>query len=88
MKMNTTAFSVRMDSDTKIGFETFCKSVGLTVSSAINLFAKTVVREKRIPFEIKGETDPFWSEENQSELLESIAAAKNGNITVREIYED
>ena len=53
-----------------MAFEEFCKSVGLTVSAAMNMFAKITLRENRIPFEING--DPFWSEENQTRLRESI----------------
>ena len=59
-----------MNDDTKIAFEEFCKSVGLTVSAAMNMFAKITLRENRIPFEISG--DPFWSEENQAKLRKSI----------------
>lgn len=32
--------STRMDDKTKNAFEKFCDSVGLTVSAAVNLFAK------------------------------------------------
>lgn len=49
------AISIRMDDVTKKQFDTFCDSVGLTVSAAFNIFAKTVVREQRIPFEITTE---------------------------------
>ncbi|MBO7174349.1 MAG: type II toxin-antitoxin system RelB/DinJ family antitoxin, partial [Spirochaetaceae bacterium] len=34
------SISVRMDDNTKAAFEGFCESVGLTVSAAINMFAK------------------------------------------------
>ena len=34
-------------------FKKFCCNTGLDISTAINLFIKTVLREKRIPFEIK-----------------------------------
>ncbi len=44
--------SVKTDRETRMQFTEFCNSVGLSVSSAINLFMKTVIREKRIPFEI------------------------------------
>ncbi len=49
------AISIRLDDETKRGFDEFCESVGLSVSTAFNLFAKTVVREQRIPFEIRAE---------------------------------
>lgn len=49
------AISVRIDDSTKKQLDVFCNSVGLSVSTAFNLFAKTVVREQRIPFEITTE---------------------------------
>lgn len=62
--MAQTTLSVRMDEDVKRRFDAFCAEVGMNASVAINLFAKTVIREHRIPFEIS--TDPFGSGENQS----------------------
>lgn len=50
--MGQTTLSVRMDEDVKRRFDDFCAEVGLNASAAINLFAKTVIREQRIPFEI------------------------------------
>ena len=77
--------SIRMDDSTKTSFEGFCESVGLTVSAAVNMFAKIVVRENRIPFEVQG--DPFWSEENQARLKESIRHAEEGKLTTHELVE-
>ena len=37
-------------------FDKFCEEIGLSVSAAFNIFAKTVVREQRIPFELTTET--------------------------------
>lgn len=42
-----------MDEATKKAFDMFCSEIGISVSSAFNMFAKTVVREHRIPFELK-----------------------------------
>ena len=50
--MNQTAFTVRIDSELKKQFSSLCENLGLPVSVAINLFAKTAVRENRIPFEL------------------------------------
>ena len=47
--------NIRMDSDLKHQFEKFCEDMGLTMSTAFNIFAKKAVREYRIPFEISGE---------------------------------
>lgn len=53
--MAQTNVNIRMDENTKRDFDAFCKEVGLSVSAVLNMFAKTVVREQRIPFEITTE---------------------------------
>ena len=57
--MAISTFSVRMESDVKYELDKVCAQLGLNTSVAINIFARTVIREKRIPFEISlatGET--------------------------------
>ena len=57
--MAISTFSVRMESDVKNEQDKICAQLGLNTSVAINIFARTVIREKRIPFEISlatGET--------------------------------
>lgn len=43
---------IRMDENLKKQFEFLCNEFGLTMSTAINLFIKTVVRENRIPLDL------------------------------------
>ena len=50
--MTQTNINIRIDENLKKKFDTFCSEVGLSMSTAFNIFAKTVVREQRIPFEI------------------------------------
>ena len=83
--MAQTTLSVRMDDEVKRKFDAFCSEVGMNASVAINLFAKTVIREHRIPFEISA--DPFWSEENQSVLRRSVAQLDAGKGTTHELIE-
>ena len=83
--MAQTTLSVRMDDEVKRKFDAFCAAVGMNASVAINLFAKTVIREHRIPFEISA--DPFWSEENQSVLRRSVAQLDAGKGTTHELIE-
>lgn len=78
--------SIRMNDETKADFEKFCKNVGLTVSAAVNMFAKATVREHKIPFEVTDE-DPFWSEENQERLALSIQHAKEGKLVKHDLSE-
>lgn len=50
--MAQTNVSVRMDEELKTEFDDFCKSIGLTMSAAICVYAKRVVAEQKIPFEL------------------------------------
>ena len=50
--MATATFSVRMDEKLKMDLDDLCAQFGMNTSTAINLFARAVVRERRIPFEI------------------------------------
>ncbi|MCD7981822.1 MAG: type II toxin-antitoxin system RelB/DinJ family antitoxin [Clostridiales bacterium] len=52
--MANTNVNIRMDSDLKRQFESFCTDMGMTMTTAFNIFAKKAVREYRIPFEIGG----------------------------------
>lgn len=75
-----------VDENDKVDFDTFCSSVGLTPSAAINIYVKTVLRERRIPFEIRQE-DPFFSPENQVYVLKSVQELREGKGTVHELIE-
>ena len=50
--MAQTTFSVRMDENLKRQFDSLCQEFGMNTSTAINVFARAVVRQRRIPFEI------------------------------------
>lgn len=76
--MAQTTLSIRMDENVKKRFDAFCSEVGMNTSVAINLFAKAVLRERKIPFEIAANDDPFYSETNQTRLKKSITALKAG----------
>ena len=85
--MAQTNINIRMDSQLKKQFETFCADAGLTMSAAFNVFAKTAVRQQKIPFEITAETDPFYSEFNMKVLVESITQLEEGRGTEHELIE-
>lgn len=51
--MESTTLNVRIDVNDKKNFEKFCNSVGMNVSTAVNVFIKTVIREQKMPFDIK-----------------------------------
>lgn len=83
--MAQTTINVRIDEDLKKQFEVFCEETGLNISTAINMFVKTVVRENKIPFKI--EADPFYSEENMAHIRKSIKDLENGKGIEHELIE-
>ena len=50
--MAEVSFSIQMDENLKEQFEQVCSDLNMSVSMAITIFARTVVREHKIPFEI------------------------------------
>lgn len=67
--MANTNVNIRMDADLKRQFEAFCSDMGLTMTTAFNIFARKTVREYRIPFEIGGEAP-------NAETIEAIQEVK------------
>lgn len=66
----------RMDKDLKNSMEAVCSDMGISMTAAFTIFAKTVSRERRIPFEVTA--DPFYSASNMSHLRRGIAALNAG----------
>jgi len=76
-----------MDSEVKKQLDDFCSQVGMNTTTAFNLFARAVLREKRLPFEITTEADPFYSESNLTHLRRGIAALNSGKGVEHDIIE-
>ena len=66
--------------------EEFCDETGMNVSVAINMFVKAVLRENRLPFDVKTE-DPFYSDENMARLRKSIEQIEKTGGTLHEVPE-
>lgn len=82
--------NIRMDDSTKAQFDAFCDEVGISVSAAFNLFAKTVVREQRIPFEITTEIPNLTTRAamQEAELMTRYPERYKGYQDVQEMFED
>ncbi len=50
--MAQTNINIRMDETLKKQFDHLCSELGLNMSTAFTVFAKTMVRQQKIPFEI------------------------------------
>ena len=56
-KENMTSMTFRVDDELKMNFDRLCDMFGLSNSAALNIFMKAVVRERRIPFEIRADSE-------------------------------
>lgn len=50
--MAQTNINIRIDENLKRQFDELCEELGLTMTTAINMFAKAMIREQGIPFEV------------------------------------
>ena len=89
--MAQATFSIRMDENLKKQFDELCENFGMSATTAFNVFAKAVVRERKIPFEI---TAPE-KEVTKEQALEALAGLREQanqkglqNMTLEEINED
>ena len=79
--MALATFSVRMDERVKKQFDALCSDFGMSPSTAINIFAKTVVRERKIPFEIVSpKTEAPTRESGYAAFMSLRKAAKDKEI--------
>jgi len=85
--MAQTVINIRMDEELKKQVEYLLNEFGMNMTTAVTVFAKAVVREKRIPFEISASTDDFYNEYNQKRIKKAIADIKAGKGTTHELIE-
>ena len=78
--------SLRIEDDVKKKAEQACADIGMSLSTAINIYLKKLGREKRIPFEVS--VDPFYSQENMARLRNSVAQMESTGGTVHEVELD
>lgn len=68
--------SIQVDDTVKKQAERICSELGMSLSTATNLFYKKMVSYGGIPFELK--VDPFYSIENQEHLEKVITDYYSG----------
>ena len=65
--------SLRFDDDMKKELDEMCDEMGMNITTFFMIYAKKVLRDRKIPFEISAPADPFYSESN----LKRISRTKN-----------
>lgn len=69
--MAQATFSVRMEKSLKDRFAEICESIGMNMSTAINIFANAVVDKRRIPFDVVAPSN------NNDKFMEIISTMRN-----------
>jgi addiction module RelB/DinJ family antitoxin len=90
VNMAQATFSVRMDENLKRKFDALCEDFGMNATTAFNIFARAVVRERRIPFEIQASGDVTRASGAQAFHALRAEARENGlqDMTLDEINEE
>ena len=85
--MSTVSVNLRMDSEIKNQLEDFCKDVGLSMSAVFTIYAKKIIAENKIPFEITG-SKPNKETLNAFEEAKDIVAHAEKYSSAQEMIED
>ncbi len=72
--------NIRIDEEVKKQFDEICEQLGLTMSAAINIFAKTMIREQGMPFKVSLNS-------YNKETLEAIEDVENGR-NLSKVYDN
>lgn len=69
--MPQTTLNVRIDAELKKQFDSLCSEIGMNMSTAVSIFAKKAVRERRIPFDLTADpqTELFTSQPDTSRRI-------------------
>ena len=77
----TTNLNIRIDRDLKERAEAVFSEMGMSMTTAFNIFIRQTLLQGKIPFEIYA--DPFYSEANQAALQKSIREAQSGRVVTK-----
>ncbi len=86
--MEQSIISVRVDKKDKKGFENFCNKTGVDVSTTINLFIKNVLKEQKLPFEIKTQSYDDYVYEKLKEVEDRMERGEEKFYTIEEVFEE
>ena len=88
--MGQVAFTVRMDTEVKKRFDELCKDFGMSANTAFNVFARAVIRQERIPFDLESDNQAALNRAAQAMERMRQSAAANGvsEMSMEEIDEE
>jgi len=78
--MAQATFSVRMDENLKRQFDALCADFGMNATTAFNVFARAVVRERKIPFEIAASDQTVTLEDGRRAFMALRESARQNGL--------
>ncbi len=86
--MAQVSMTVRMDAGIKARFEELCSQFGMSVNTAMNIFANAVVRKRMIPFEITANPSDDKVLSDFYAFRREVTASDRPELTMEEINEE
>ena len=83
--MKTAVLQTRIDKTLKQDADAFFESIGMDATTAIRIFLKQTLIQRKIPFEIV-QDNSFYSDNNIKALEHSKAQMENGQHSIRELH--
>ena len=91
IEMSQAVFSIQTDENLKKQFDLLCSNLGMSASTAINIFIQKVVKEQKIPFDVDSDKTEITREKALQAFYDlRKQAQKNGlqDMTLDEINEE
>lgn len=86
--MAQVSMTVRMDAGIKAQFEALCNQFGMSVNTAMNIFANAVVRKRKIPFEIADNASEDHVLNDFYAFRREVVSSNRPELTMEEINEE
>ena len=82
--MSVVSTNIKIEAELKQDAQKLFEDLGMTLSTAVNIFLRQAVREQGIPFRIG---DPFYSANNQRALQHATDEIHTGKVVVKSLDE-
>jgi DNA-damage-inducible protein J len=83
----TTNLNIRIDKELRDEAEAFFGELGMSMTTAFNIFVRQSLRQGKIPFEISVAQDPFHGPANMTVLRQSRQEAEAGRFVSKTLDE-
>ena len=77
--MGAVNVTIRVDEETKREFDAFCENVGMNITTALNMYMKSVLRTRQLPFPIT-DIKPSKQANARESLKQAFKAAQEQSV--------